>query len=419
MKELPKLPYGQGYYSWVNKEHTSIRYKKQVVYDNNNVTTLSVNGKTIAECNKKMREREKEWREECERRVLSSPRNQTLTFAKVSFEWMDTFKKAQLKGKAYDTIESTYNTHIATAPFATYQTESITDAEIQRYLIQLKSDKKSASTIKKIYSFLNQFFAYYYKRQPYNNPMISVSMPTFGNDIDIDENGTTSNEKIFSQDDVLTDEEIEALTNVAREKIRPGVSGYVHGWGMIFIMWSFMRYGEAIGLRWSDINFEEKYALIYRNISRIKNREEDPNYERTGKNYRWSISTTKTGSSTRKEFLCDQAIEALIEYKKIKKPKSDLDYILSTDSGEPIANSNMNTFLRKMLVRAGINKKITVHSLRHTGISYFLRHGVDIEVVSKLAGHSNTDVTRRVYYTIIEDQQKEQIEKVNKDGKEE
>ena len=57
--------------------------------------------------------------------------------------------------------------------------------------------------------------------------------------------------------------------------------------------------------------------------------------------------------------------------------------------------------MKKILNNAGIDKHITIHGLRHTGISYYIRHGVDKEFVAKMAGHSNSKITEDVYMVVI------------------
>ena len=52
------------------------------------------------------------------------------------------------------------------------------------------------------------------------------------------------------------------------------------------------------------------------------------------------------------------------------------------------------------LQRAGISKNISIHGLRHTGISYWIRHGVDIASISRTAGHTDISTTTRIYYNI-------------------
>lgn len=58
-----------------------------------------------------------------------NPNNAALTLVQSAKAWMETFKLPTLKGKAYDTLESTYINQIATAPFANFQPTAITDMD--------------------------------------------------------------------------------------------------------------------------------------------------------------------------------------------------------------------------------------------------------------------------------------------------
>ena len=104
----------------------------------------------------------------------------------------------------------------------------------------------------------------------------------------------------------------------------------------------------------------------------------------------------------------------MIENKKVQNPKSENDFIFQTENNLPINNSNLNLMMKKILSNAGIDKHITLHGLRHTGISYYIRHGVDKEIVAKMAGHSNSKITEDVYYTILNEQELAQLDKINK-----
>ena len=403
--KLPKLPYGQGSYSWEDSSHTKIRFKK-TISDGYNSQIISVSAKSIQECNKKMREKEAMCRKKLTMHSQQDPHNRTIPFAQAAYNWMTTFKSEQLKGKSYDTFESIYNCHIVKAPFADFQVHTIADVDIQKYLNDLKHQGYSFFMVKKIYGFINQFMNYYYKREPYMNPMLSVVLPNYNNDIKPDTTGKETS-VLNSAYEILNDEEIEMFTHVATLPIIEGVQGFNHGWGLVFIMWTFIRYGEAMALQWKDVDYERKNIIVYKTYSRIRDRE----YE---SGYRWSLSTTKTRSSVRYIPLFDKALDALAHYKEMQKPKSEEDFIFCSKSGQPLGNSNMNHMLRQILKQAGINKKITVHGLRHTGISYLIRHNVDKNIVAKWAGHSGSDITMNVYYTILSEQEKNEIDKLNR-----
>lgn len=44
---------------------------------------------------------------------------------------------------------------------------------------------------------------------------------------------------------------------------------------------------------------------------------------------------------------------------------------------------------------------MSLHDLRHTGISYWLRHGKNIKRISRVAGHSDVSITMRIYYNLL------------------
>jgi site-specific recombinase XerD len=49
------------------------------------------------------------------------------------------------------------------------------------------------------------------------------------------------------------------------------------------------------------------------------------------------------------------------------------------------------------VVRAGVDKKLRLHDLRHTFAGLFLASGGDIFKLSKILGHSNVAITQEVY----------------------
>lgn len=409
--QLPKLPYGQGNYSWKDASHTRIKFRKRINGENKSVT-----GVTVQECNRKMKELEIRLETEKKESWKQNPNNAALTLVQSAKAWMETFKLTTLKGKSYDTLESTFTNQIMTAPFANFQTTAITDMDIQNYLSDLGKKGYSISTIKKTYSFLNQYFSYFFRIHPYDNPMASVKMPKYQNNISLDEEGNIENyDEVWgltdNQYEILDDDEIVRFIYSATVPRIQGVQGYKHGWGLVFMMWTFIRNGEALGLQWKDIDFQKKTAMVYKTYSRIRDREEE---NTTGKNYKWALSTVKSKSGVRTFYLSEQALYALQEYKKVQKPKSENEFIFSTESGLPINNSNLNLTLSKILINADIDKHVSVHGLRHTGISYFIRHNVDKDIVAKMAGHSNSQITDQVYYTILSQQEQDELDKINK-----
>lgn len=87
---------------------------------------------------------------------------------------------------------------------------------------------------------------------------------------------------------------------------------------------------------------------------------------------------------------------AIKEYKKRFPPQSEDDFVCMGDEGKVLCAKMINDYLANILKGLGYNtlqsKNKTVHGLRHAGISYLIRKGVDRNVVSTLAGHSSTTI---------------------------
>lgn len=68
-----------------------------------------------------------------------------------------------------------------------------------------------------------------------------------------------------------------------------------------------------------------------------------------------------------------------------------------------MSNQVYNKFIKMIAVMAGIEKPVSSHWARHTGATLLLNSGVDMEVVSKVLGHSSTKMTRQVYAKLLDE----------------
>lgn len=130
---------------------------------------------------------------------------------------------------------------------------------------------------------------------------------------------------------------------------------------------------------------------------------------------------TKTVKSMREVALTDEAIEALNHIKNHSNFTAPTDYVLATQKGTKALEQNLLRVLKGKLKSCGLNKngerdKFTLHFLRHTGISYYLRHGVSLDVISQMAGHASTAITIQTYYHVIKSQKEEALKQMNSIG---
>lgn len=162
-----------------------------------------------------------------------------------------------------------------------------------------------------------------------------------------------------------------------------------------------MRMGELFGLKWSDIDLQERYLQVKRQIQYVP---------RSGKKF----TALKTLSSRRTIELSDGAISAFSkELKKQKLQKEiagskwvDNDLVFPNTIGNPRDASQTRSSLNSIIKKSGV-KQIRFHDLRHTAASLLLNANVPLSKVSQLLGHSTMITTARVYYHFIRDKSRE------------
>ena len=100
-------------------------------------------------------------------------------------------------------------------------------------------------------------------------------------------------------------------------------------------------------------------------------------------------------SKTKKQVsfkLLDDVSSALIDYIKNERPKSNQPYIILTTSGNYTNHNNFYNEIKNLLKKTDINyknKKIGIHSMRHTLASLLLKDNIPLNIISTILGHNN------------------------------
>ncbi len=92
-----------------------------------------------------------------------------------------------------------------------------------------------------------------------------------------------------------------------------------------------------------------------------------------------------------------KAVEAMNRFidtgrPKLVTPKSPANVFL-TQRGTPFASVTLWLHIKNRVRRAGVERNITPHMLRHSFATHLLEHGADLRVIQELLGHANIATT--------------------------
>lgn len=96
------------------------------------------------------------------------------------------------------------------------------------------------------------------------------------------------------------------------------------------------------------------------------------------------------GKKDRYTLLSEKVLTLLREYYMIYKPK---EFLFEGSSGAQYSSRSAQTILKDAVKRAGINKRVSLHTLRHSFATHLLESGTDLRYIQDLLGHSSPKTT--------------------------
>ena len=153
-----------------------------------------------------------------------------------------------------------------------------------------------------------------------------------------------------------------------------------------------MRRGEALGLRWCDLELGHGEAAIRQTV--------------VSHHYVIAMSEPKTARGRRVVALDDHSVAALAIYKKEKSPEQEDELVFCYRTKTPLNPIDISKRFVKMSKGAGL-RRIRLHDLRHTHATLALQAGIHPKIVSERLGHSTISLTLDIYSHAIPHLQKE------------
>lgn len=316
-------------------------------------------------------------------------------FELVLERWFEAYKKTGVKKSTLSCRETIGIPHLRKF-FGNILIRKITCFQYEAFLHQKIEEKYAYWSIYNIHVVAKLVFAYAEKMQYIDsNPVKDIKIPVQRKTI----------EQLRQADlegHYLEKEEVTRLLSMIK-----AIDPYLDYALFTFLAYTGVRIGEALALKWEDVNLETGEVRIYKNLYRAGNRIRD-----------FELTTPKTSSSNRRFFIDKQTISILkkfmsfqTECKLLASHYLEEDFIFAkvdgNDAGYPERRHSLDYRLKKYLRQAKITKNITLHKFRHTHISLLAQAGVDITQIQSRVGHSDSKVTKEIYLHVTREAGKE------------
>lgn len=171
-----------------------------------------------------------------------------------------------------------------------------------------------------------------------------------------------------------------------------------------FLYFMGTRKGEALALKWTDINFDTNTVKITKTLSfKVKK-------EKREQGIKWNITAPKTKNAVREILMPKVLVEhmkAYYEYCKQFEGFNDDCFVFGMF--RPLATTTIDRKFAYYIELAGV-KKIKIHDLRHSHASLLINNGASILVVSKRLGHKDVSETLNTYAHMFPSKEQEVLD---------
>lgn len=323
------------------------------------------------------------------------------TFGDMFEEWLLVFKKNQVTPRTFESNMRCYNLHIK--PYvANMDISEVTTPVIQQVINEVFVKGRGTNTARKTKFLFNQFFEYAIDcGLVENNPTIRIKIKT---------RDTHNFDMENSYKAIPEDVRMKFVTALNQhEFLKPFC---------MTMMFAGLRTGEALALRWENIDFENKTITVKNSITQV------PTFDKKGKviSRKTVIGQTKTNCSVREVPIPDILVEVLKDWRKcqwVRKELAGIDLlapnavVFANSDGSVRTYSGTRRIFDRFAKKNGFFGKIHFHTLRHTYSTMLFEANENPKVIQALLGHKSVKTTLTVYNSVDKSYYKQATDKLN------
>ena len=244
--------------------------------------------------------------------------------------------------------------------------DEISYEHLQEYLFRLSKERFSERSQARWVSSAKAFFKFLVEDElREDNPAVLLEGPKLG----------------LYLPDTLSYDDVEKIVAAADRRTDLGKRNYC----IIEVLYGCgLRVSELIDLKISNINFKEKFLKV----------------EGKGDKVRFVPLADYTA-----ELLKDYIQNVRSNYKINKKCE---DFLFLNSRGSSMSRVIVFIIIKELTEKAGINKKISPHTFRHSFATHLLQNGADLRYIQEMLGHSSITTTE-IYTHLKTDELRDMI----------
>lgn len=301
--------------------------------------------------------------------LSKSEKNNVLTIHEVYIEWRK-LRNEEIKISTSYVEENAFKKFIK--KYGEKNITEITSQDLQNFLFNQQISRETRKLRKSYYKL---FFDYALKVGYIEvNPMNQVILPK--SRVTLEEINRKKNKFLTRREMKMLLDYI-SMRNVHKDK------------GMLFefLFLTGLRIGEALALRWQNVDVENKLLNIHHTL-----------------NFHGSVSddrkllSPKTIYSYRTISINDRCIEIL---KYFQEKNTNVEFLFLNNKGGILDKNNLNFAFKKLCQEcfgdSAEKRKYSLHMLRHSHITLLVEMNIPIKVIMERVGHSNEKMILQVY----------------------
>jgi len=311
------------------------------------------------------------WQAEIEHGIALEPG--TVTVGEQCRYWLDTYARTSVSPQTFSEYERIVRSHILPA-LGAVPLQKLTVAHLEAFKGELLARGLGTRTVAMCLMRLRQMLAQAIDLHLIAaNPTACVQKPRVST-----RRGRT-----------WTTEQARRFLAVA------GRSAYGPIWAVY--LGSGMRRGEALGLRWRDVDVKHRTLRVEQTVGLERGRT--------------VVKPKPKTEASRRTLAVDAAIiKALVAHRERQQEQRaragdgwrEHELVFATTRGTPINPNNLHREFGRLAAEADV-PGIRIHDLRHTHITLAIQAGAPIGTVSRRAGHARVSTTMDIYAEVTPD----------------